>query len=106
MEIDGILKIAIVVIAAIRMTAYYKEDLSKDIAKMLPFALLAVMITNPMFFTSFKGIVEHLTQIPSFIGEIWIYLGFIITLEIILRFFDFIISLFGFEDEPEKEEEE
>jgi len=106
LEISIILQIAIVVIAAIRMTAYYKEDLSKDLAKMLPFALLAIMITNPTFFTNFQGIIDNLAKIPQSFSQIGIYFGFIITLEIILRLFDFFISLFGFQEQAELPEEE
>ena len=105
LPVSTILLIAIVIIAAIRMTAYYKEDLSKDVAKVLPFALLGVMITNPNFFTNFQSIIQDLLSIPQFFGEIGIYLGFIISLEVILRFFDFIFSLFGFEEEVHVEEE-
>lgn len=97
-EMSTILVLAIVVIATIRMTAYYKEDLSKDIAKLLPFTILGVMITRPTFFTNFTGVFQHLTKLPAFLNEIGIYLGFIISLEIILRFFDFIFSLFGLEE--------
>jgi len=106
LEVSVILKIAIVVIAAIRMTAYYKEDLSKDLAKMLPFALLAILITNPTFFTNFLSIIENLTKIGESFSQIGIYFTFIISLEIILRIFDFIISLFGLQDHAEIEREE
>jgi hypothetical protein len=108
LDVPTILKIAIVVIAAIRMTAYYKEELSKDLAKMLPFALLAIIITNPTFFTDFPSIFQNLAKIPESFSQIGIYFTFIIALEVILRLFDFIISLFGFQDkaEIEKEEEE
>ncbi len=97
-EVSTILIIAIIIIATIRMAAYYKEDLSRDIAKILPFTLLGVMITRPTFFTNFQTIIQNLTKIPLFLGEIGVYLGFIVTLEVILRFFDFIISLFGFDE--------
>lgn len=102
-DVETILKIAIVIIATIRMTSYYKEDLSRDIAKMLPLALLAIMITNPTFFANFTAVLENLSKIPLFLNQIGTYLGFIITLEVILRFFDFIFSLFGLEEIQEEE---
>ena len=101
LDVPTILKIAIVVIAAIRMTAYYKEDLSKDLAKMLPFALLAILITNPNFFTNFQSILQNIAKIPESFSQIGIYFIFIITLEIILRIFDFFISLFGFSEQAD-----
>ena len=98
LEVKTLLIISATVIAAIRMTAYYKEDLSKDVAKMLPFTLLSVSILNPGFFNVEK-IIGHIADIPTFFGEITLYLFLIIAIEIILRFFDFIFSLFGLEEE-------
>lgn len=99
-EIPQILIISAVVIAAIRMTSYYKEDLSRDIAKMLPFTLLAVAVLNPQTFSQtqyIEQIITHFTKLPNFFGEIIYYLGFIILLEVILRFFEFLFSLFELE---------
>ena len=84
------------------MTAYYKKDLSKEIAKLLPFTLLAFFILDIVSF-KFERVITHITQIPSFISSILIYLGFIILLEIVLRFFVFIFSLFGLEEARVKE---
>ena len=87
------------------MTSYYSEDLSKDLAKMLPFTLLAVAITKPGFF-NFTQIITHLQKVPSVFGQIITYLSFIIFLEIILRALDFTISLFGLEETIIPEETE
>ncbi len=106
--LSNILIISAIIVAAIRMAAYYNEDLSKDVAKLLPFTLLAISILNPNFF-DISRILAHITQVPAFVGKIAIYLLFIVLLEIILRFFDFIFSLFGLEDikiKKEKSEEE
>jgi len=97
-----ILIISAVVIASVRLMAYYKEDLAQDLGKLLPFTLLAVAILNPEALSQtqyFETIIINLSQIPNFFGEVISYLLFIIILEIILRFFDFIFSLFGLEEE-------
>ena len=102
-----LLIISVGVIGAIRMTSYipnYGEDLAKDLAKLLPFTLLAVSILNPNFF-DIGRIFSHFSELPGFFYEIIIYLLFIIILEMILRFFDFLFSLFGFEEQEGKEEE-
>lgn len=107
-EISQILVISAAVIAAIRMTAYYKQNVSEEIAKMLPLTLLAVIVLNPNNFSEaqyIERILTHLSQIPDFFGQIIYYLGFMIGLEIILRFFDFIFSLFGLEEETEEKKE-
>ena len=44
LEVNTILVIGVVIVAAIRMTAYYKENLSKELAKLIPLTLLVVAI--------------------------------------------------------------
>ncbi len=104
LEINTLLIISATIVAAIRMTSYYKEDLSKDVAKLLPFTLLSISILTPNFF-NVERIISHFNQLPNFFGNIMHYLIFIIILEIILRFFDFIFSLFGVEEVQEIEED-
>lgn len=103
LEIGTLLIISATIIAAIRMTSYYNEDLSKEIAKLLPFMLLAISLLSPNFF-NFERIFSHFSELPNFFGNIAYYLLFIIILEVILRFFDFIFSLFGVGEEKPVEE--
>lgn len=103
LAINTLLIISATIVAAIRMTAYYREDLSKDIAKLLPFTLLSISILNPDFF-NVERILGHFSSIPGLFSKISLYLTFIIILEIILRAFEFVFSLFGLQEEEEKEE--
>lgn len=100
-DISTLLLISTVIVVAIRATAYYKENLSRDLAKLLPFTLLAVSMTEKGFF-NFQEILEKFTQLPLFFESILTYLIIIMVLEVILRFFHFIFSLFSLED-PEEE---
>ena len=101
----NILLISAVVVIAARITSYFKKGLSENVAKLLPFNLLAIALLTPNFF-KFDVILGHFQAIPSLIGQIIIYLVFIIAFEIFMRAFDFIISLFdiSFEEKEEKEE--
>jgi hypothetical protein len=101
--VNTILVISALTIAAVRMTAYYKEDISKELAKLLPLNLLAIAMLTPGFF-SFERVFQNLSLLPAFFNEIIIYLLFIVVLEIVLRFFDFIFSFFGLEEEGEEKE--
>ena len=92
--LNSILIISSTIIAAIRMIAYYKEELSKDIAKILPMTLLAIAITKPGFF-DMQRIIGSFKEIPGFLESISVYLLFIIILESVLRTFDIILSSFG-----------
>ena len=93
------------VIAAIRLTSYYKKQLSEDVAKLIPFTLLAVSLLNPTFF-SIERVFNQFKALPSTFGDMFIYLGFIIALEAVLRTVDFLFSRFGLLDEEDKEDED
>ena len=59
--------------------------------------LLAVSVLNPDSFIKaqyIEKVINSLSQIPLFLNEIKSYLIFIIIIEIILVFFNFIFSLF------------
>ena len=102
LKIGSLLIISAAIIASIRMTAYYHEDLARDLAKLFPFTLLAVSILNPNFF-SIERIFNQFQNLPTFLNEIFIYLLFIIALEITLRIFDLIFSSFKLKEEDNKE---
>ena len=99
------MRISTIIIIVIRVTAYYKESLSKDIAKLLPFTLLAVAITEKDFF-KFENIFTRASEIPLFFENILMYVAIIVILEVILRVIDLIISLFRGDDSDEEETSE
>lgn len=104
LDVPTVLMISTIIIIVIRATAYYRENLSKEIAKILPFMLLAVAMTEKGFF-NFEEIFTKFSQLPLFFENILGYLAIIVIIEIILRTFDFIFSLFDLEDVMELEEE-
>ncbi|MFH1696407.1 MAG: hypothetical protein ABH854_00680 [Candidatus Diapherotrites archaeon] len=79
-----ILLISATFVASIRLTSYYTEDLSRDVAKMIPFALLGIAIVDPTFF-SLDLFMARLASIPQFIPQVAAYLLFMILLEWVLR---------------------
>jgi len=87
-SIQIVLLISIALIATIRVMAYYNEDLSKDLAKMLPFALLGIFLVDISFFSA-ENSLNTIYQIPGLWNILIYYFIFLILLEIILR------SLFG-----------
>ena len=92
--ISEILLIALATVSAIRFSAYYDEDLSRDLAKILPFALLALFIIDATFF-DFGNSVETLQDVNDYWETIAYYLVFLIGLEFVLRFgFGFSVWLF------------
>ncbi len=91
MPLGVILLVSISVIGATRMTSYYKEDLAKDVGKLLPFALLGIFLTSSAFFSetasffSFDEIEERIQEIPLFLSRIVEFVIIITVMEIILR---------------------
>jgi len=94
LSVSAILILSATIIGAIRMTAYYNEDVSREVAKFLPLTLLAVSMTKPNFF-NFQRVLSQISQLPQFFNNIITYLLFIILIEIVLRFFEFLFGLFG-----------
>ncbi len=82
--IQQILFIGAAVIAATRITAYYNEDLSKDLAKMVPLALLGVFIVQADFFST-EILISRINELPNFMIEIASFILFFLVLEIALR---------------------
>lgn len=101
--LQTLLIISATIIVAIRMTAYYKEDLSKDLAKLLPFTLLGASITQTGAF-SFSEILSQIFTIPEFFTHITIYLLFIMGIEFMLRILEVVFIATGLHDEEEVEE--
>jgi hypothetical protein len=83
-NIAPILTTAFAIIVAIRITAYYTEDLSKDVAKMLPFAILGIFLVDPEYFTIETGM-NKINILPDYVNIIVQYILLIILVEWVLR---------------------
>lgn len=79
-----VLLAALATVSAIRVTAYYNEDLSRDLAKILPFAVLGIFIIDASFFevSSSLNVLEQANENRE---NILYYLGFLVGLEFVLR---------------------
>jgi len=99
--VSNILLISIALVGAVRITAYYNEDLSKDLAKMLPFTILGIYLIDATY-VSFTNSWAFIQNLPSEINMILYYLIFLILLEFVLRIAYFVIK--GSKAETPKEE--
>jgi len=72
------------IVAAVRITAYYNENLSQDLAKMVPFALLGVFLIDVSHF-SISSAITAAKAVPSLFKVLLYYLFFVTALEFILR---------------------
>lgn len=93
-DMGDTLLIALATVSAIRFSAYYNEDLARDLAKILPFALLALFLIDASFFAIADSF-SMLGDINDHRETIVYYLVFLIGLEFVLRFgFGFSVWLF------------
>ena len=93
-DLSDTLLIALATVSAIRFSAYYNEDLARDLAKILPFALLALFLIDASFFSIVDSL-EMLADINDHRETVFYYLLFLIALELVLRFgFGFSVWLF------------
>ena len=76
--------ISMALVSAVRITSYLKEDLSRDLAKLVPLALLAIFLSDPNFF-SLDLLINRLKTVPSLSWELLYFLSFSILLEWVLR---------------------
>ena len=100
LEATTIITISVVVIAAIRLAPYlpgYGETLSRKIAILLPLNLLAISLLSPEIL-DFSRVINQLDKIQGSVSLVFSYLLFIVVLEMLLRFFEFILDILGLGD--------
>ena len=99
-----IMIIAIAIITATRITAYYDQEIAVDVGKTLPLTLLAVVLISPAVFSK-EILAQKLTEMGSVLGETGPFLFFMVATEIVLRLLlalkRFTFRIFR-EGEPEK----
>ena len=87
-QILHILMISGITIGAIRVASYIDEDISQQIAKIIPLTLLSISILSPnslLHSQSGAKAISHLSQIPEMLSYIWYYFIFIFIIEILVR---------------------
>ena len=82
--LSQILIIALATVSAVRVCAYYDEDLSRDLAKILPFAVLSFLLVSgsPL---DVGASLDVLREVNSQWGTIIYYWLFLVALEFALR---------------------
>jgi hypothetical protein len=83
-DVAHILLMSITIISVARVTAYFNEDLARDVSKLIPFALLGVFIVDPTYFT-IQGVLDKFSSLPIYSHTLIQYLIAIVILEFGLR---------------------
>ena len=79
-----VLLVALATVSAIRVAAYYHEDLSRDLSKILPFAVLGIFIIDASYF-SLQDSLAVLREANNHRELIFYYFVFLVVLEFVLR---------------------
>ena len=83
-QTEHVFLIVISLVVTVRISAYYKEDLAKDFAKLIPFALLGIFLTSNIFFTP-NDVIDRAYGFIPFLGKIMGFVIYAIIVEAILR---------------------
>lgn len=92
-EIADVLLVALATVGTIRIASYYNEDLSRDLAKILPFAVLGIFLIDASFFDISESL-EILRQVDDHRETILYYLIALVALEFALRLAMTAITIF------------
>ena len=84
LPVEHVFLIVISLVVTVRISAYYKEDLAKDFAKLIPFALLGIFLTSNIFFTP-DDVAQRTLGFLPFLGKILGFVTYAIIVEAILR---------------------
>lgn len=84
LTISNIFLVSMALLATIRVTAYYKEELSQEIAKLMPLALLATFLLE-ITKATIEVPVAVLFQLPALGPVLVYYFAFIVVLELVLK---------------------
>ena len=81
---EHVFLIVISLVVTVRISAYYKEDLAKDFAKLIPFALLGIFLTSNIFFAP-NDVIDRAYGFIPFLGKIIGFVIYAIMVESVLR---------------------
>ncbi len=86
-SLEQVLLLSAAVVGSIRLLAYYNHEISAEVAKLLPFTILAITLLSHKLvdFTRLNELTGNMQESIVFVGYV---LLFIVSLEIVLRFLD------------------
>lgn len=97
--IEQILLVAVTVIGAVRILAYFKEEVAADLAKLFPFIALSVFLLNWGNVFNFDNILTQLKEILLLLSHVLSYVIVVFLIEIVLRVFYIIYEFWQSEED-------
>jgi len=102
--LQQILLVSAAIVGAVRVTSYFSEEISRELAKLFPLTAIVIFLLSPSFLD--LGLLAKLSELPLSLNHILIYLIFIIGFEIFIRIIYTIVFLFKSPEEQQIEEVE
>ena len=96
LPVTTLLTSAMAVVATIRISSYYNEELAVDIAKTLPLTLLGIFLINGLSTFSLDKAIEAIIILPQIWKTILYYLLYIVLIELTLRILLFTYNIFKY----------
>lgn len=100
-----ILLVSVAIVGAIRIAAYYKEELAQELAKLIPFTFLAVFLLDVSYVSLGTVLNSAKNMLLSWESLVY-YLLFVIILEAVLRFLFFAYHKIKYSVVPEEDSKE
>ena len=91
-SVNTLFLFSMAIVATTRISAYYNEELARDIAKTLPLTLLGIFLVTGLSYFSPESALLAIKSILLMWKTIVYYLFFIVSLEIVLRILLFIYN--------------
>ncbi|MBI4894469.1 MAG: hypothetical protein HY833_01905 [Candidatus Aenigmarchaeota archaeon] len=82
-QVQTILLVSFALVTAIRICSYYKEELAVELAKIVPFSILAAFVLQPSAF-NFDA-TQKVFELGSFLGDILSFMIFSVFAEWVIR---------------------
>ena len=83
-SLNQILLLTMAVVASTRIVAYFNRELARDLARVIPFTVLGVLLINSPTI-SILEIITKFNEVPQFLGKIFNYLLVVVLLEFFIR---------------------
>ena len=96
LDLPAIFFFSIAIISVVRLLAYIKEETAQEIAKMVPFALVLSLLTNPSLSQGYTF--PSVLELQTALAGVWQYFIFIFIFEISLRVIYKITRVFKIEE--------
>jgi len=84
LKIENIFMVSMAIITTVRVAAHYDEDLSREVAKLIPLAMLGVLLLD-ISNISYNVPLQVINQISAVASVLVYYFIFLILLEFVLR---------------------